>query len=630
MQRKEAFIPEPHNEDKLHGEWLLVRHCTAPNIIRMAAINLYHMCVAGIDMAVAEREERIMTNGKVWLFFSTLVCSAALVCVDVVAQEKPPNDLPDLTESSKLQDKVPKVVSGTVTLSGKAVEGARVTDGVDFVTTDKDGRYTITLKPDPLMPYLPSRTIAVSWPSGTWPVRDDKTGRYRYWARLKDVLDPKNVNFELVSREVAFPMCVGFGTDAHDSLSRPHNMIYNTDIANAPGHVAFAVMGGDLSYVGFGNSEDVFKAVEEYTKKFPVPLLHCIGNHDVAGIHTKWFGAMHEVAGYGGVTKRLNPARWSFDCAGIRFIGMDYGMIDTNGAMQCGISDTAIEWLARDLASKPDDMPAYFFNHQPWSPNPRFYELCAKHGVRLCLGGDTHRNMFLNDGGGVPKPGETQYWSKMSLYTLVYIDKAGFDFVDVCVYEGGRNGWDGWWGHNGRGCALYCDQPDTNTTPRGEHFEARDVKLDSRSQEIKVVKGETYDLRFGAKGSGGKPAKRWGLRMTGKDGKVQEFVYDDKEHFLTLMGRKTPFNPAMPAGNGGGPANLDPKEQEWVEMRIFVLPDQIRVLVNSRLHYQKPVKPGELKKIEFFSEGGEAEFGRVDVWQRTYKDYKPRVQFNAG
>ena len=387
-------------------------------------------------------------------------------------------------------------------------------------------------------------------------------------------------------------------------------------------------MGGDISYVTFGGSEEIFKAVAAYTEKFPVLLLHCVGNHDIAGVHTPWFSVPHETAGYGGFTKRLNPARWSFDCAGVRFVGMDYGMVDTNGAVQCGISDTAIDWLERDLASKPKDAPAYFFNHQSWSPNPRFYEVCAKYGVRLCLGGDSHRNIFLN--GGLPRPGELQRWTKMSLYTLLYIDRAGFDFVDVCIYDGARNGWDGWWNHQSRGCALYNDPPEVLQAQRGEHVGLQDVTLTSQSRPLQVVPGATYDLRFGAKGAGGKPAKRWGLRLTGADGQIREFAYDSQRRMLNLLGLQTPFDPALPAGHGGRPDTLDPREQEWVELRIFVLPDRVRVLVNSRLHYLKEVTLGALKAIEFFAEDGAAEFGRVDVWQRTYKDYKPRVQFNSG
>lgn len=574
-----------------------------------------------------------------------LVGSIAFVSsVAVAADEKPPSDLPDLTESSKLQAIMPKTVSGIVTLSGKGLEGARVTDGIDFVTTDKDGRYSITIKPDPLMPYLPSRTVAVSWPNGTWPALDEKTGRYKWWARLMDIKDSKNVNFELVPREVSLPMCVAFGTDPHDLMRSPTHAVYRDDIARVPGHVAFAVMGGDVGYASFGNSDEMFTSTWDFTRKFPVMLLHCIGNHDMVAKHipwpgapadmpfkhVRWFGAPHELAGYGGFTKYLNPTHWSFDCGGARFIGLDYGTLNAEGVVKHGVSESAIEWLEKDLKTKPKDAPAFVFNHQPFSPHQRFFDVCKEYNVHLCLGGDTHRNMFLYQGGmqgTVPRPGEPQYWTKMSFYTLIYVDNAGFDFVDVCNFHGARNGWDGAWNHDGRGCALYVDPPDQVATQQVAHVELKDVKLDSGSRELSVVKGETCDVRVGAKSTGSKPARRWGIRLTGKDGTAQEFAYDNKDRMLSLMGTRTPFDPAPPPLLAG---KWDAKEQEWVEMRIYVLPDMVRVIVNSRVHILKPIKMGELKRIEFFAEEGSAEFGRVDAWQRTYPNYQPRVQFNKG
>jgi len=543
-------------------------------------------------------------------------------------EEKPPADMPDLKESAKLQDLMPKTVSGIVTLDGKQVEGVRITDGVDFVRTGKDGKYSITLKPEPVIPYLPARTVSVCWPSGTWPMLDNGTGRYEYSARLKDIRDPSSVNFKLVAREVRLPMCVAFGTDPHDSLTRPHNFVFSRDIERARDHVAFAVMGGDLTYLGFGNADSALVPVSDYTKKFPVPLFHCNGNHDIVGVHTKWWSVSHETAGLGAFTKHLNPVRWSFDCAGIHFVGLEYARIDEKGALQGGISDSAIAWLEKDLASLERGTQVYFFNHQAWSPNQKFYELCGKYGVRLCLGGDSHRNMFLNQ--EPPKPGETEYWTKMSLYTLVYIQKAGFEFVDVCIYHGARTGWDGAWRHDGRACALVNDPPEVLEKVRGEHIGVTNVTLTANARELKPVAGATYDLRIGAKGDGKKPAKRWGLRVTGRDGKVTAFSYDSSRRMLDIMGLETPFDPAIPEGHGGAPGTLDPKEQEWVEMRIFVMPDRVRVLVNSRLHYEKFISPGEAAKIEFFAADGAALFGRVDMWQRTWKDYKPRRMANSG
>ena len=66
---------------------------------------------------------------------------------------------------------MPTKYSGTVTLDGKPLAGARVTDGIHFVTTDAGCRYTIDVRFDAMTPYLPARVISVRWPDGTWPVK---------------------------------------------------------------------------------------------------------------------------------------------------------------------------------------------------------------------------------------------------------------------------------------------------------------------------------------------------------------------------------------------------------------------------------------------------------------------------
>ncbi len=551
------------------------------------------------------------------LLWTVMVGLPAFAVGDEKKDEQVPAGLPDTTESAKLVQKMPKTISGTVFLGEKGLAGVRVTDGVDFVTTDVQGKYAITVKPDPLVPYLPSRTVSVCWPSETWPVQDRRTRRWQWWARLKDVKDPEKVDFHLVAREEKLPVCVAFGTDPHDALRRPHNRVFRDEVGRAGRHADFAVMGGDLGYLGFANAEKDYTAIEQFTNDFPVTMLHCIGNHDIVGIHSDWWKIPHELAGNGAFVKYLGPLRWSFDYAGIRFVGVDWSLIDEKGHLQCGMADSIVDWLEKDLASVPKGTPVYLFSHQ-WG-DKRFFDVCEKHGVKLCLGGHSHRNMLIRRHGG------TEYWTKMSLYTLLYVDRDGFEFVDRCVYKGGRNGWDGHWRHSHRACALY-NNLDMQNKQRGEHVGLEDFTLDDNARSIKPVGGPTYDLRIGAWATGNKPAKRWGVRITAESGDICEIGYDEPAHMLDLMGRKTFFNPKIPLAE-----ETDSDGPPWVEMRISVMPDRVRVRVNSRLHYQKFIDFGPARRIEVFSEGGKTEFGRVDLWQRTWpKDWNPRATANSG
>ena len=82
---------------------------------------------------------------------------------------------------------------------------------------------------------------------------------------------------------------------------------------------------------------------------------------------------------------------------------------------------------------------------------------------------------------------------------------------------------------------------------------------------------------------------------------------------------------------GVQPSDDSVGESDWVEMRVYFMPHRIRVLVNNRLHYQKFVVPPAATKIEVFVEGGEAEIGRFDMWQRQWpEDWGRQAISNSG
>ena len=542
------------------------------------------------------------------------------------ADPKPPKGLPDTTESAKLIAKMPKTVSGRVWVDrnlnktfddGEGLVGARVTDGVDFMPVDAAGAYSITIKPDPVIPYTPSRTISVSWPDGVWPVQAGWTGKWGWHARLKDIKDAKKVDFRFVPITAAqWPMCISFGTDPHDCLRRPQNAVYRDEVAAAGDHVQFSVMGGDLGYAGFANADTGFSTIAQYTGHFPHMLVHLIGNHDVVGIHSPWWKVPHENAGNGAFMKYLNPVRWSFTRQGIHFIGMDWGHEGGRG-FECGTADSAAAWMEKDLKSLPKGTPTYLLVHM-WSENTD--KLCQKYGVKLLLAGHSHRNICA----APVSPGRpTPLWTKMSLYTLLYIDKKGdFEFVDRCIYKGGRKGWDERWVHSRRACALLHDWPQVTKDYALQHNGLKDVTLTDGTKTIAPVEGATYDVRIGAAGTGTTPARRYGVRIVPAKGEPIEFAYVDRNR-LELMGLRTFFNRVI---RFAGPAAAPEK---WLELRIIVMPDRVRVIANSRLHYEKFIKLGPARKIEIFATGGSARFARADVWQRDWTGKKIKRTANT-
>ncbi|MCH7623273.1 MAG: hypothetical protein IIB46_04240 [Nitrospinae bacterium] len=102
---------------------------------------------------------KILTNNKEVLFIhdevgacSTLVLDLALLVTYEVDEDG------EETAKEALQCFDP---------DEEGIAGVPVTDGVNFVLTDKDGSYEIRLAHDPVIPFQPAQVVSITWPSGT-------------------------------------------------------------------------------------------------------------------------------------------------------------------------------------------------------------------------------------------------------------------------------------------------------------------------------------------------------------------------------------------------------------------------------------------------------------------------------
>jgi hypothetical protein len=533
--------------------------------------------------------------------------------------------------------KTPTVYSGTVRLDGKPLAGVRVTDGLTFVKTGRDGRYRIEVKFDAMTPYLPARTICISWPDGTFPIKDKKTGRLLWWRRLMDVRKtPDKVDFFLTKRLVKPPLVIAYGTDPHDALERRNNWVMPQEIAQGGNRVHVGMLLGDLMYAKLDTSDRIFAHVEKYARDFPVSFINVMGNHDTP---QPLFGP-HELAGHGGITKYLGPIRWSFDIAGVHVVSLNYWMMN----------EQALAWLEADLDTVPPGTPIYMFTHM-WGPY--LGSFCKDYpNLRFVMSGHSHRTLFAG------RDNNTEFWTITSYYRLLYIDGWSWNFVDRRVAEN----------------PLYTFS--AHKMGGGRTSAVSDVKLVSRRVALPgyATKGapfgtsQQYDVAFSATPTGKKPATRFGLRISNERGYVFRFTYDVPSKTLNLAGRETYFSPdrveaAMRRGNLPKPireamwttiehelvttdqekspeakkkyqaakATFDAyqkadkqRAQAWlkkqalnktVSFEINVCPGRIQAFVNKRVTCIEFYKIGRAVRIEYFAEGGEATFGSVKVME---------------
>jgi hypothetical protein len=290
---------------------------------------------------------------------------------------------------------VVETVSGRVVLdvngNGKRDGGDRgmpdvvVSDGIQFVRTDKDGAFTLKFADDPLIPYKPAQVLSVSWPSGTWPV-----GR-RSHVRRDDIKPGEKVEFLLREQKQSLPFTFAHGTDPHDNVCGGE--LFASDIAGLGERVKFCLMTGDLGYAGRENADKMFTSLRDVTRRFPVPMLHTPGNHDICDIHGVRWSEPHPLAGYGPYTRYLGPLRYSFNYASVHFVGLDWARIMEDGKLQTGVPDTVIDWLKKDLAMlKPGTRTFVYMHHDFRHGDDRFWDVLIEHEVELVIAGHSHRN----------------------------------------------------------------------------------------------------------------------------------------------------------------------------------------------------------------------------------------------
>ena len=265
--------------------------------------------------------------------------------------------------------------------------GVPVSDGVAFVTTDDDGRYSIDAKLDEAL--QPDRgdkrpIVTVSFPNGTWPT----AGWFR---RLDAVRDPAAVDFPLRREKQELPFVFIHGTDPHvprggrDLFPR-----FRKDAEALKGTARFCILTGDLSTDSFPRETCAGMALfAAQTKDFPLPLFCAPGNHDCAGAHFRsLWDPRDPLGGYGLYWKHVGPLRWSFNYGGCHFVGIDFMTLEGEEWVN-GVPPAAVRWLRRDLEAAPKDARVLLFVHQPRG-GQELEAVAKEFGVKHFFAGHTH------------------------------------------------------------------------------------------------------------------------------------------------------------------------------------------------------------------------------------------------
>lgn len=243
------------------------------------------------------------------------------------------------------------------------VAGAPVSDQHAIASTDKEGRYTLTLD-------AKSRLVYVSLPDGWSPSGP-------FWKALEPVSPaaaasdpaPSSLDFGLVRRPTAKSFTFLHASDTHlDAASLPRlKRLVEIVRARRP---EFVVITGDMVRdalrVGEDHARPLFEMVARELKAMPVPVFTVPGNHDIFGIERNLSKVTVDHPLYGRTMYRtyLGPDYYSFTWGGLRFFGLN--SVDADDMSYYGHLDREqLDWVARDLAHVPSTTAVVTFNHIP-------------------------------------------------------------------------------------------------------------------------------------------------------------------------------------------------------------------------------------------------------------------------
>lgn len=287
---------------------------------------------------------------------------------------------------------VDKNGDGKLSPDEQGLAGAVVSDGVNVYKTDAQGRFSFTAVTDAMLGESALPIVFLSVPDG-------HRGTTPWFVALAG---------ERQADEV-----VSFGV-VPQAQPRPFEFVHVTDIHAVPQGgkqwTAFAdeMKAGTADYrfiMDTGDEGDLpnlkapdgavaeMQASRDIFQAIPLPSYHTAGNHDVmagAALRAGWKADSRDF-GYGLYCRLFGPARWSFTYGGIHFVGVD--TIARDGGM--GRPTGGQNWLARDLATIPADMPVYLFGHHfaGWE------KVLAQRPIRYAFYGHMHDDeIAIQDG----------------------------------------------------------------------------------------------------------------------------------------------------------------------------------------------------------------------------------------
>jgi len=351
--------------------------------------------------------------------------------------------LPSFENPEKYAYSLPMKVAGKVYMQDtrNPVANVPVTDGVNFVYTDKNGKYEINIATDSTLVSGGVPTVSISRPAGT-------KAATAWFKRINQIKSGQSVDFALLPDKQSLPFKFVHCTDTHtcDAYQVPF-INFRKEMEQAEDDISFVFSSGDICrHIDADGYETARKDLDVYvsqTAKMPMPVYTVPGNHDHAGMvtNTGW-QPNNPLRSYGMFTNFVGPLRFSFNHADTHFVGIDWNR-HYNGGWAWGAPDIAVDWLEKDLKNIKPGTRIFLFVHFPqtrflkeegwyFDDQSKLKKIVKQYNITNIFHGHDHRDAIgsWNDC-CITSSGSMSYMSKPDNhdrglgYRVVSVDKKG-------------------------------------------------------------------------------------------------------------------------------------------------------------------------------------------------------------
>ena len=258
-------------------------------------------------------------------------------------------------------------IYGTVTCEGAAIKDVVVSDGVEVVTTDKDGIYRINSG-------KATGYVFISIPSG-YAVPTKGILPIFHHILEKGAGEPERVDFTLTrtSNEKHTVLVMGDIHLANRNNDRVEFKKFTTDVMKYkeehPGEVIYGLTLGDMTWDAYWYTNNYY--FPNYLSDMNsvvsgIPVFHTIGNHDH---DMKAAGDILTIVDY---VKDIAPNYYSFNLGKVHYIVLDDILCTNDGSGTSDsrkysekITDAQYAWLKKDLQFVDKNTPVVVSMHAP-------------------------------------------------------------------------------------------------------------------------------------------------------------------------------------------------------------------------------------------------------------------------